>query len=149
VTGHDTSSAVTDQLRNLLLRQEVVVGNLKRDDLWVIVAAAALAVPKGTPLSEKEVTERLTRWLGRIGENVRMDAVELRRLLVDYRCLVRDSAGREYQRPVEWPDALTETARGLEALDLESFADQARTEELERRAARKKAALEKREGTAS
>jgi hypothetical protein len=147
--GAILSTSITDRLRSLLLRQEVVVGNLKRDDLWVVVAAAASAIPKGVSLNEKEVTERLTRWLGRVGENVRMDPVELRRLLVDYRCLVRDAAGREYLRPAEWPDALKETARGLEAMDIESFADQARAEELERRAARKKAALEKKEGSAS
>ncbi|MFZ1682549.1 MAG: DUF2087 domain-containing protein [Candidatus Zixiibacteriota bacterium] len=144
-----SGATIADRLRSLLLRQEVVVGNLKRDDLWVVVAAAASAIPKGESLNEKDVTERLTRWLGRVGENVRMDSVELRRLLVDYRCLVRDAAGREYQRPAEWPDALKETARGLEGMDIESFADQARAEELERRAARKKAALEKKEGTTS
>ncbi len=147
--GTDTNAAVADRLSTLLLRQEVVVGNLKRDDLWVITVAAAMSIPSGTPQTEKEVTERLARWLGRVGENVRMDAVELRRLLVDYRCLVRDTAGREYQRPVEWPDALKETARALQEIEIEAFADRVRTEEMERRAERKKAALEGKKGTAS
>jgi hypothetical protein len=132
-----------DRFRILLLRQEVVFGNLGRQELWLIMVAAAWSIPSGESLSEKAVTERLTRWLGTVGCNFRMDAVELRRNLIDFKCLERDPAGREYRRPEIWPMHLSETVSALKGVEIEPFAQQVRAEEVERRAARKKAALEK------
>jgi hypothetical protein len=132
-----------DRFRTLLLRQEVVIGNLSREDLWLIMVVAAQSIPSGEALSEKGVTERLAQWLSTVGCNIRMDAVELRRSLIDCRCLERDPAGREYRCPQVWPVHLSETVSALKDMEIESFAQQVRTEEVEHRAARKKAALEK------
>jgi len=135
-----------DRFRHLLLRQEVVVGKLSHSDMGIIIVAAALAIPHGSTSTEKEVTERLARWLSTVGSNLQVDAVEMRRYLVDYRCLQRDPAGRAYTRSENWPTGWTEIAAGLESVDIEQFAEHVRLEEAERRAARKKAALEKKDG---
>lgn len=135
-----------DRFRQLLLRQEVIVGKLSHSDLGIIMVAAALAIPKDATHTEREVTERLHRWLSAVGSNVRDDAVELRRHLVDCRCLRRDTAGRAYTRSEDWPTGWKEIAAELELLDIGQFADQVRIEEADRRAARKKAALEKKDG---
>ena len=134
-----------DRFRHLLLRQEVIVGKLSQSDMGIMLVAAALAIPRDATHTEREVTDRLYRWLSTVGSNVRDDAVELRRHLVDYRCLHRDPAGRAYTRSEDWPDKWKEIAAELESVDIEQFADKVRIDEAERRAARKKAALEKRD----
>ena len=134
-----------DRFRHLLLRQEVIIGKLSHSDMGIIIVAAALAIPRDSTLTEREVTERLHRWLSTVGSNLRDDAVELRRYLVDCRCLRRDPAGRAYTRSADWPTGWKEIAAVLESQNIEEFADQARIEEAERRAARKKAALEKKD----
>ena len=138
-----------DRFRHLLLRQEVVVGKLSHSDMRIIMVAAALAIPKDSTSTEREVTDRLHRWVTTVGSNMLVDAVELRRYLVDCRCLRRDPAGRAYTRSEDWPTGWTEIAAELESLDIVQFADQVRIEEAERRAARKKAALEKKDTGAS
>ena len=137
-----STTPTLERLRQLLIKQEVHIGNLNPIDTGVIIVAAALAIPKDVTLTEKEVTERLYQWVTTIGSNVRADAVDLRRYLIDSHSLQRDPAGRAYTRVSEWPAKWKEIASELELLDMGSFADQVRTEEIERRAARKKAALE-------
>ena len=137
---------IQDRFRHLLLRNEVVVGNLNDSDMGIIIVAAALAIPRDSTSTEREVTERLHRWVTTVGSNLQDDAVELRRYLVDCRCLRRDPAGRAYTRSEDWPARWKEIAAELESLDIVQFADQVRIEEAERRAARKKAALEKKDG---
>lgn len=132
-----------DRFRHLLLRQEVVVGKLSHSDMGIIIVAAALAIPRESTSTEREVTDRLARWISTVGSNLLVDAVELRRYLVDCRCLRRDPAGRAYTRSEDWPTKWKEIAAELESLAIAQFAEQVRTDEAERRAARKKAALEK------
>lgn len=131
----------TDRLRKLLIKQEFEIGNLNPVDRTIVMVTAALAIPGGQTFTEKEVTERLYRWVATIGSNVHADAVEMRRYLIDNRCLNRDRAGSSYTRAA-WPSEWKEIAAELEQIDIDSFADRVRTEEIERRAARKKAALE-------
>ena len=137
-----------DRLKHLLLRQEIIIGKLSPSDRQIMLTAAALAIPKDATHTEREVTERLQRWVTTVGSNLRDDAVELRRYLVDCRCLQRDPAGRAYTRVGHWPTGWSEIAAELEPLDIAQFADQVRIEEADRRAARKKAALEKKDGGA-
>jgi hypothetical protein len=134
------------RLRQLMIKQEVHIGNLNPIDTGIIMVAATFAIPEGQSLTEKDVTERLYQWVTTIGSNVRADAIELRRYLIDCHCLKRDPAGRVYTRSAEWPPQWKEIAAELETLDIDSFADQVRIEEIEHRAARKKAALEKKGG---
>ena len=138
-------SPILDRFRHLLLRQEVHIGNLSASDLGLIIVAAGLAIPKELSSSEKEVTERLDQWLATVGTNIQADAVEMRRYLVDYRCLERDPAGKVYTRPSAWPTRWQELAAELAPFDLASFAAQVRLEEIERRAARKAEVLRKRD----
>jgi len=140
---------ILDRFKQLLIRHEISLGNLNAVDIGIMIVAASLATPRRAQFAEKEITERLARWLSTVGSNVRTDAVELRRQLVDSRCLERDAAGRVYTRSATWPDKWQEIASELESLDIESFADQVRTEEIERRAARKRAAMEKKDGQGS
>jgi hypothetical protein len=141
----NTMHPTLERFRQLLLRQEVMIGKLSQADMGIMLVAAALTIPKDATHTEREVTERLHRWVSTVGSNLRDDAVELRRYLIDCRCLQRDPAGRAYTRSEDWPTGWKETAAELESLDIEEFADQVRIEEAERRAARKKAALEKKD----
>ena len=138
--------SIQDRFRQLLLRQEVIVGKLNDSDMGIILVAAALSIPKDATSAEREVTERLHHFVSTVGSNFVDDAVELRRYLVDCRCLRRDPAGRAYTRSDDWPVKWKEIAAVLESLDIAQFADQVRIEEAERRAARKKAAMEKKDG---
>jgi hypothetical protein len=142
----NTMHPTLDRLRQLLLRQEIIIGKLSPSDRQIMLASAALAIPKDSTLTEHEVTERLQRWVSAVGSNLRDDAVELRRYLIDCRCLQRDPAGREYTRAAAWPSGWQEIAAVLESQNIEEFADQVRIDEADRRAARKKAALEKKDG---
>ena len=144
----NTMHPTLERLRQLLLRQEIIIGKLSQADMGIMLVAAALAIPKDATHTEREVTERLQRWVTTVGSNLRDDAVELRRYLIDCRCLQRDPAGRAYTRSADWPAGWTEIAAELESVDIEQFADQVRIEEADRRAARKKAALEKKDGGA-
>ncbi len=135
-----------DRFKHLLLRNEIVISNLSDSDMGIIVVAAALTIPKHATYTEKEITELLGRCLSTVGSNLQTDAVELRRYLVDSRCLHRDPAGRAYTRSDDWPSKWKEIAAELESVDVAQFADQVRTDDAERRAARKKAAMEKKEG---
>jgi hypothetical protein len=145
----NTLSPTLDRFRQLLLRQEILINKLSHSDMGIIIIAATLAIPRDTTSTEREVTDRLVRWLSTVGSNVQTDAVELRRHLVDCRCLRRDPAGRAYTRSEDWPTDWKEIAAELESRDVTQFAEQVRTEEAERRAARKKAALEKKDGGSS
>ena len=144
-----TTTPTLDHLRRLLLRQELGITGLSQSDQGLLLVAAAITIPAATTFTEKEITELLHQWLSTVGSNIRDDAVELRRYLVDSRLLTRDPAGRAYSRSVCWPDKWKEVAADLESIDIEAFAEQVRTEEIERRAARKKAALEKKNSLSS
>ena len=87
--------------RRLAVKHRVGLGPLmgsRGDEFAVVVAAASLAVPTGTPLSEREVNDRLVAWLAGPGAMLATDHVELRRWLVDLSLLERDGYGREYRR---------------------------------------------------
>ena len=134
-----------DRLRQLLLRQEMGILGLNQTDQGILLISAAITIPAGTTFTEKEITERLQRWLSTVGTNLSDDAVEIRRYLVDFKLLLRDPAGRAYTRSANWPDKWKEIAAELQSVNIEEFAEEVRTEEIERRAARKKAAMDKRQ----
>ena len=140
------ASPTLTRLRRLLLRQELSILGLNQTDQGIMLVSAAVTLPMGATLTEKEITLRLKQWLSSVGSNIRDDAVELRRYLVDSRLITRDPAGKAYTRSAVWPDKWKEIAAELESIDVEAFAEKVRTEEIERRAARKKAAMEKKNG---
>jgi len=137
------------RFKQLILRQELHIGNLNSADIGVVLISATIAIPNRQALTEKDVTQRLQAWLSTVGSNVQADAVELRRHLVDFHLLERDRAGREYRRVTEWPAKWRDIGGELETLDAELFAERVRADEAQERAARKKAALEARGGLTS
>lgn len=135
--------------RRLAVKQRVGLGPLmgSRGDVFAVaLAAASLAVPPGTSLSEREVNERLVAWLAGPGAMLATDHVELRRWLVDLGLLERDGYGREYRR-VAPPVAYAAAAAALAAIDAGAVAQAARVE-LARDRADRRARHEARGGAA-
>jgi hypothetical protein len=125
--------------RRLAVKHRVGLGALmgsRGDEFAVVVAAASLAVPQGTPLSEREVNDRLVAWLAGPGAMLATDHVELRRWLVDLRLLERDGYGREYRR-VAPPVAYAAALAALAAIDAGAVAEAARVELARDRAERR------------
>jgi hypothetical protein len=69
----------------------------KRRDQWILLHAIARAFSHDDRLSEKEATARIQDFLLGPGENLLLDAVTLRRALVDEGFVDRDPAGRDYR----------------------------------------------------
>ncbi len=68
----------------------------RQRDLHVLLASATLWMEPGSVYNEKEVNEGLQRWLDEGCPSLRVDAVTLRRELVDRVYLDRDDSGRHY-----------------------------------------------------
>jgi len=67
----------------------------KRRDRWILLRALQAQLP--SPANEREVTARIQDWLAGAGRDFAVDAVTLRRALVDEGFLDRDDYGREYR----------------------------------------------------
>src|SRR5688572_17355019 len=65
----------------------------RQRDLHVLLASATLWMEPGSVYNEKEVNEGLQRWLDEGCPSLRVDAVTLRRELVDRVYLDRDDSG--------------------------------------------------------
>ena len=66
-------------------------------DLQILLKSAALTIPSGMVHTEKEIDVFLKRWALVIVEIIEIDHVSLRRSLVDYSYLTRESDGSAYQ----------------------------------------------------
>jgi len=133
----------------LAVKHRVGLGPLmgaRGDEFAVVVAAASLAVPSVTPLSEREVNDRLVAWLAGPGAMLSTDHVELRRWLVDLGLLERDGYGREYRRAAP-PVAYAAAVAALAAIDAGAVAEAARVD-LARERAERRARHEARGGSA-
>ena len=69
----------------------------RRRDQWILLHAIARAFSPDDRLSEREATARIQDFLLGPGENLLLDAVTLRRALVDEGFVDRDPAGRDYR----------------------------------------------------
>jgi hypothetical protein len=69
----------------------------RRGDLEVLLALACSAFERRRAYREDEVNERLHDWLARFTVPGTLDHVTVRRLMIDARLLLRDSAGRAYR----------------------------------------------------
>lgn len=77
----------------------------KSRDLHILLTAASLWMEPGVVYAEREVTEKLGEWLDSVCPALKVDAVTLRRELVDRLYLDRDAAGTHYSAgpgPREW-----------------------------------------------
>lgn len=69
----------------------------RQRDRWILLHAVARGFRDGEPLDERQATARIEDFLLRHGRNLGLDAVTLRRLLVDEGFLDRDEWGRDYR----------------------------------------------------
>ena len=68
----------------------------RRRDRWILLRAIQSRLASPVPLDEREVTARIQDWVLGPGQDFAVDAVTLRRALVDEGFLDRDPYGREY-----------------------------------------------------
>lgn len=66
-------------------------------DLHILLKSAVLVVGSGNSLTEKQINERLERWILLVGQMKEIDRVTLRRRLVDTGYLTRSTDGSNYQ----------------------------------------------------
>lgn len=69
----------------------------RRRDRWILLRAIARAFGSDERLTEKEATARIQDFLLGPGAHLEVDAVSLRRALVDEGFVDRDPAGRDYR----------------------------------------------------
>ena len=86
-------------------------------------------------------TDALYAWITGNGSMLRYDAVELRRLLVDWQFIERDGFGRAYRRCAAHPARFAEVIAVAATIDFSRFINEARARDGEIRAARKAAHL--------
>jgi hypothetical protein len=70
----------------------------RQRDRWIILHAVARGFRDDETLAEKDATRRIEDFLLRHARHLGLDAVTLRRLLVDEGFLDRDDWGRDYRR---------------------------------------------------
>jgi hypothetical protein len=69
----------------------------KRENLHVLLKSATMGLKEDHTYSQQELTQGLGPWVEAFGNNFNIDAVMLRRLLVDEGYLTRDPAGNVYE----------------------------------------------------
>jgi hypothetical protein len=70
----------------------------RQRDRWILLHAIAAKFGENDRLSEKEATARIQDFLMGREDSLGLDAVTLRRALVDYGFIDRDDHGRDYRR---------------------------------------------------
>ena len=83
-------------LKRLVSKKNLTLKNMNETERWLILSCAALTLQAGMFYSEVEVSLRLKQWLNAEGEMLRIDAIELRRTLIDSALWSRSTNGREY-----------------------------------------------------
>ena len=140
-----TRAAWLDRVGELATRQGLHLGSLReRDprDLELLLASAALFLPPGQLLAEKQANEFLKDFLASTGAMLDTDHVELRRWLADLGFLQRSDHGTDYRRG-RFPEWMAEAAAELDPDQLRAAAIAARDTKARNRAARKQAWLNK------
>ena len=94
-------------------------GGMPKDeaDQHILLKSAALLLPAGSLLSEKEVNERLQVWLTQVCVIQNFDRVTLRRWLVDTGYLARSSNGAEYRVSTARPDLFEAAVDQIDILE--------------------------------
>ncbi len=138
-----TAKAWLRRLGELGRRSRVNLGTLlgaAREDLDLLLATAALHLPDGTGMSEREANDRLREFLAGAGAMLDVDQVELRPWLVDLDFVKRSRAGRDYRRG-SLPARLQQAAGELDPDRLRTAVAGAREAQARERQARKQAWL--------
>jgi hypothetical protein len=107
----------------------------KRRDRWILLHAIRRAFSGDDVLSEAEVNERLRKWLAGVGQSIRVDAIMIRRELIDGGFLERDAAGREYRASRRF-ERILRFEPGVEELDIAELIESRSAERDEQRRSR-------------
>jgi hypothetical protein len=92
--------------------------------LNVLLLSAVLGFDPGRIYTEREVNAELQKWILSFGGGFGLDAVTLRRLLVDAKIIRRDRAGRSYQLDEIGPSFHYDPS--IRGLDLHALVNEAR-----------------------
>jgi hypothetical protein len=93
----------------------------RQRDRWILLHAIGRGFAPGDLLSEKDATARIQDFLVEHGTRLELDAVTLRRALVDEGFVDRDPAGRDYrvsrrhERRIRFAGVMPEVASVLSA----------------------------------
>jgi tRNA(adenine34) deaminase len=144
----DPSQAITVEswlrrLGELSRRQGLSIGTLlkaARSDLDLLLASAALHLPTGPGLGERDASERLRGFLATTGAMLDTDHAELRRWLVDLGFVERSDRGADYRRGV-LPAWLQAAAEQIDVQALAEASARSRSAHEGERLARKQAWL--------
>lgn len=129
-TAHLSSSEFTRRFVALVLSSRELPR--KPRALHVLLVSAVLGFQPGGVYSERQVNEELQKWVLSFGSIIGLDAVTLRRLLVDVGLLRRDPAGSSYQLETDGGITFDPSIREIDLHAL--MADERRSREKRKRA---------------
>jgi len=143
-TPVDVSQVITAELwlrrlAELSRRRGLAIGAMlgaARRDLDLLLASAALHLPAGDGVGEREASEQLRQFLATTGAMLDTDHAELRRWLVDLGFVERSDRGSDYRRGA-LPSWLRDAAEQLQAAQLAEAVERSRAEHERERQARK------------
>ncbi len=105
-----TAVEYAERLRVLCARNGPCGWPRRRRDQLILLHALAATLAAGEGLPERALTERIRAWLAGPGAAFDIDAVSLRRYLVDDGFLDRDASGRAYVPGERWTRLLAVAA---------------------------------------
>lgn len=133
------AAELTKNLQALAIKHDVWPSSVNEMTLGAMLFDAARALPSDHDVTERVATDALYAWISSNGSMLRYDAVELRRLLVDWQFITRDGFGRAYRRAASYPARFAEVCALAEPLDFAALISEARERDASARAARKAA----------
>jgi len=92
-----TAAEFSKRLAGLCLTSGLAGFPRKERDRQILLKSVVMTMDRTLEYTEPEVDDRLIYWLTDIARSVQFDHVSLRRLLVDYGYLNRDSTGSSYR----------------------------------------------------
>ena len=135
------TSELTKNLQALAVKHDVWPSSIDEATLGAMLFDAARTIAVDHDVTERVATDALYAWISGNGSMLRYDAVELRRLLVDWQFIVRDGFGRAYRRAPVAPARFAEVCAAAATLDFSLLIADARSRDSEARASRKAAYL--------
>ena len=135
------TSELTKNLQALAVKHDVWPSSIDEATLGAMLFDAARTIAVDHGVTERVATDALYAWTTGNGSMLRYDAVELRRLLVDWQFIERDGFGRAYRRCASPPARFAEVIAVAATVDFSGLINEARARDGEIRAARKAAHL--------
>lgn len=133
------TAELTKKLQALAVKHDVWPSSIDEATLGAMLFDAARTIAVDHDVTERVATDALYAWISGNGSMLRYDAVELRRLLVDWQFVERDGFGRAYRRSAAHPARFAEVIAVAATIDFSGLINEARARDGEIRAARKAA----------